>query len=368
LRTIGYLPFIKAFVSRRRPVYAHYAVTGRCNLRCRTCAIWKNADPDNELPIEKVEELAGVLRKLDVAQVSLGGGEPAVRSDLPELVGAFLRHGIRARVLTNGVAMTPEIVERLLSVGRREVSCSLDSLNPQVQNFLDGGEDAFAQRIDNLFYLAKKLPRTDCQGLLNTVVSPLNLMELPQLLAFAESIGFSISYIPIHLAADDDHAHRFFGHDRRLRFAEERQDDLHMVYNELLQAKKRGRPIVNSSAFLRRSPNFLLKGVADWPCRAGQWYISIAPDGRVSPCHAFESRWSVDYRDLISMVQSGTYAHEAKRIIASCEGCFRPCWAEIAFLMSDAGSLWEMMRFQLRAMRRRPEIDPQRLRSTYQLG
>ena len=56
-----YLRFARSLVFRDRPVYAHFALTHRCNLRCATCSVWKDADASAELRIEEIERLAGTL-------------------------------------------------------------------------------------------------------------------------------------------------------------------------------------------------------------------------------------------------------------------------------------------------------------------
>ena len=94
------LRLAQAVLGLDRIVYAHYAVTHRCCLRCRSCAIWKRGDADAELSLDQIRELTRVLARLGCLQISLSGGEPTLRADLPEIVRAFQAAGIRTRVLT----------------------------------------------------------------------------------------------------------------------------------------------------------------------------------------------------------------------------------------------------------------------------
>jgi len=354
------LAFLRARLTRDRPVYVHFALTTRCNLRCRSCVIWQR-EPADELGVAEIAELAGVLADLGCIQVSLGGGEPALREDLPEVVAAIQARGIRTRVLSNGVALTPAVARALLDAGLREVSFSLDSLRPEVQERRDDTPGVFERRLRNLVWLAEHLPARGMLPTLNTVVMPDNFRELPELADLAADIGFHASFIPIHLPPCSDVEHRFYGQAPELAFGPELGGELRAVFAELVRRKRQGAPIVNSSTFLERSPDYLLGGRAPWPCRAGQLFLSVSPQGKVAPCHAFEGSWEVDFRELPDIWRTAEYRRQLAERVAGCEGCFRPCWAEISFLMLETRALAEMARVQARAKLRRRRVDTARV-------
>ena len=258
--------FLRARLLHDRPVYVHWAVTSRCNLRCRSCTIWER-DSSDEIRGDDVTALADVLAEIGCIQVSLGGGEPALRDDLVEIVSSLLHRGIRTRVLTNGVAMVPGLARELLDAGLREFSFSLDSLDPKVQEEMDNTPGAFSKRLRNLAVLAEMLPDRGCLPMLNTVVTPHNFRELPAIVALAGELGFHSSLIPIHLPPCADDEHRFYGQAPELRFDDDSGAELREIYAELINLKRKGGPIINSSTFLERSPDYLLEGHAEWPCR-----------------------------------------------------------------------------------------------------
>lgn len=315
-----------------------------------------------ELTTGEVRELANVLSRLGCVQVSLGGGEPILREDLPEVVSTLQNTGIRTRVLTNGVALSRPVALRLLKAGLREISFSLDSLNAERQENLDGVSGTFTRRLDNLLSLAELLPHRNVLPLLNTVVTPGNLSELPRILDLAERIGFHSSFVPLHLANAGPDEHRFYGSDDSMRFGPENKDHLRSAFRELAEGKKAGRPIINSTSFLERCPDYLLRGKVAWPCRAGTLYLSVSPDGLISPCHAFEGKVGIPFREFEKLFRSRDYLAEVKALATTCEGCFRPCWAEISFLVLEPRSLWEMSRVQLFSGRKRPPVDREAVR------
>ena len=359
-----YLKFFRGLLLRDRPIYFHYAVTSRCNLRCQSCSIWRR--PTDELSIPEVERLAEVASRLGCVQVSLGGGEPAMRDDLPDIVRAFQSRGMNTRVLSNGVALTPARIRRLVDAGLREVSVSLDSLDPETQDCLDNTSGAHKKRLENLLALAETLPRRGALPLLNTVVTPRNFLQLPQLVHFAGQIGFYASLIPVHLAGGSDH--RFYSDAGELRFDEGRGRQLRRVYAELLEMKRRGAPIINSSIFLRRSPDYLLSGEASWPCRAGELFVSVGPNGKVAACHAFEGTHEVDFADFERTFHAPGYRAEVRRRARTCEGCYRPCWTEISYLVHDPRSLLEMTRVQMKNRLRPRRVDTSVIRALMDAG
>ena len=349
--------FLRNFVLRDRPIYAHFAITHRCNLRCAACATWRLADEAKELSLGEIEELVALLGRLGCKQISLSGGEPVMRRDLPQIVGLCRRAGLRARVLTNGVAMTPAIADELLAAGLKEISFSLDSLNREVQETIDLAKGTYDTRLDNLFHLARRLPLRGAVPLLNAIVNRLNIDELPRLVEFAERIGFYISFVPLHQPTGEQKGHRFYQPQEGLAFRAEDEPRVRTMYETLLHAKRNGKPILNSSAFLAATPDFFFSGRVDWPCRAGSLYLSIGPDGFVSPCHAFEEQWGAPYRDFERWSFSSEVRRELPQRLAACEGCFRPCWAEISFLALNRGSLREMLQLHWRARRAKSEIN-----------
>lgn len=357
--------FARSLITGDRPVYAHFALTDRCDMQCRACSIWRRKNAYDELPLPEIQALAGVLRSIGCIQVSLGGGEPALRDDLPDILRAFLRAGLRTRVLTNGVAMTPKVADRLIDANMTEVSFSLDALDPAVLERFDNRPDSAEIKMTNLLHLAGRLPKRGALPLINTVVASPNLDELPKLVDLAQKIGFFISFIPVHLAAKNETGHSFFGQDESLRIDSASQDKLQKVYTWLIKRKRRGAPIVNSTAFLQRSAIYLSEGKVDWPCRAGILYVSVRPDGGISPCHAWEEKWAIPFREFPAALRSADYRSRLRSKLNGCRDCFRPCWAEISFMMTQAASLAEQFRIQAKIRKRRPEFDAQMVRCAW---
>lgn len=338
-----------------RLTYVHAGVTHRCNLRCTMCGVYRRAGKLPEASPRRWRETAKVLADLGATTVSLGGGEPFLRRDLPEIVAAFADHGFRVRVLTNGVAIAEEPLRACLAAGLADLSFSLDTLDEKRQERFDGLPGGLPQRLANLAMLSQVLP-PKVRVLINTVINDRNLDDLLRLSDLAYRLGHFISFIPVHLreGEGDD----FFGADPALRIAGEKETELRRLIDQLIADKRRRRHIANSRAFLAAIPDFLLHGKTDWICRAGRTYLSLRPDAKASICHHYETSDAIEVERIAAEWSSS----KVRQSIAACPNCLRPCWTEVALLTRCPSAIWDQMRLQLRGVRLRPPLSEMEIR------
>jgi radical SAM protein with 4Fe4S-binding SPASM domain len=110
------------------PQNAIVAVTLNCNARCQMCDIWKN-----DMHGEVGPEIFGRLPK-SLRDVNISGGEPFLRSDLPQILAAIKTTNPKARLVisTNGFqpGKTRKLLPDLLRVDPKlAVRVSIDGMN-----------------------------------------------------------------------------------------------------------------------------------------------------------------------------------------------------------------------------------------------
>ncbi len=94
------------------PVFVMMYVTHRCNARCGHCFFWRelNRNVQDELTITEIDALAQSIGP--VLQVTLTGGSPELREDLPEVARRFVHH---CRPANMSICMGGSLPARILS-------------------------------------------------------------------------------------------------------------------------------------------------------------------------------------------------------------------------------------------------------------
>lgn len=100
-------------------------VNQKCNISCRAC--YKDKQNFTK-PLDEVKreiDFAASVRRLSL--VTLAGGEPMLHPELPEIIRYVRGKGIEAQILSNGYALTDEVLARFKSAGLKEVFLHIDS-------------------------------------------------------------------------------------------------------------------------------------------------------------------------------------------------------------------------------------------------
>jgi len=97
--------YVRSLTTRYSPGYLILFLTHRCNANCGHCFDHEqrtSISKDDELTLDQIRELGSNLGK--IAHLSLTGGEPFLREDLPEIVEALYNQGgVRSfSISTNG--------------------------------------------------------------------------------------------------------------------------------------------------------------------------------------------------------------------------------------------------------------------------
>jgi len=111
------------------------SLTDRCSLRCTYCMPEQGVPwiaRDDILTSDEIARTVWVAASLGISSVRLTGGEPLLRSDLVELVGALAQiegpqGPLEIAMTTNGIGLA-EKVDRLRDAGLHRLNISLDTL------------------------------------------------------------------------------------------------------------------------------------------------------------------------------------------------------------------------------------------------
>ncbi len=346
----------QAFVTRRVPVYAHWGITHRCNLTCKMCGIWRYGNRKEELSLPEVQQMAQRLGRLGVVQLAIGGGEPFASDILEEAAKCFVDAGMNVRLLTNGVGVGPERIQKAVDYGVRAFSISLDSLYPARFDYICEMDGSWDAAVRTMTVVSKLLGGTDALPTINCVVSNLNLEELPDIVRFAREIGFHVSFLPVELLADAkagvrNWEARFIRYRPELGLStterpEQVRARIDTAYDTIIQMKREGWPILNSTPYLEASRLYLKTG--RFPaegCDAGRLYFSVAPNGQFSICHrTVHQHLHILDPNFEEYFHSAEYERKRLMEAGDCEGCMRACWIDTSYMFRTLEGFFETAR------------------------
>ena len=337
-----------------RPFYVRFHLTHRCNYRCRMCGLRELADKERELGIPQIETVARRLAALGARHAVITGGEPFLRSDLPEVVAAFARRGFSVRIQTNGgPQVTRERLETCRNAGLRDLSVSIDTMDSDLQDTICGVRGAVGNALRTLGLAADILPRGISQA--NIVASSFNFEELPALVRRIHAMGIYTYITPVMVGiaeADAGQDLLFRSEDTAFRFDGISADVRDRVIDELVCLRRGGYRLTNSTRFLEDFRRYLATGRCDWTCEAGTLCLDVHPDGAVCVCKEKPPVGSILDDDFIDFYRSANFRELAAAASESCPGCFYGEYREPQYAVRDLSVFREWVGGWFRTYRR----------------
>jgi radical SAM protein with 4Fe4S-binding SPASM domain len=131
-------------------------LTRCCNNNCGYCYnVWRSPEfayerecPGEMSTREVKETIAKLQNEMPVAAIALSGGEPMLRSDLPEIIAFIRSRGMKTLLVTNGTLLTEERVEATMAGGMYEVP--LLSCRREVHDRLVGRSGAWDAVVEGM--------------------------------------------------------------------------------------------------------------------------------------------------------------------------------------------------------------------------
>lgn len=311
--------FLRSYFSHD-PSYLIFFVTAACNARCRHCFYWEeigSANAKAELKLAEIEKIAKSLPRL--IYLSIGGGEPLLRSDLAEVVELFYRHSglLYCNIVTNGF-----YTERTLRLAQalRE---RCPRLRLKIQISVDDFESAhdvyrkvpgiFAKAVETLTRLSKEVRAKD----------PRFTLDVATCLTRSNKEHATALHDDLRARADFDY-YQFLYPRGSVQFKEEKEvtpdefeaaldhvekRDFRQNHNPILAAVNN----VAKAGILR----FLRRDQHPWYCLAGGKFVSITERGIIQPCeilHQLQPGFDSDIGKLAD------FDFDVRKALASAKG------------------------------------------------
>jgi len=345
---------VKAIITKKSPFYVQFYVSKFCHLKCKMCNIVEaNADV---IPFDsdKIEKIADNLVEIGVGVVLLTGGEPFLRPDIAQIVRVFKEKKLDVRLQTAGLWKRKETITNCFEYGARDINISLDSLDEDLSDYINGKIGSWQDAIRMIAYISRELPGNDSVCALGCVLSAYNLDEIDAILDFATKIGWWLSLVPVHITTNGKPMN-FRGYDEDFNFYDKDILKVKELIERLKRKKKQGFLLFDSDHYLDSMFHFISTGEASWRykqlCDSPNLYFVILPDGRFAPCCdlRFVDDVYIYDEDFPDIYRSKGFRLKVNEITGKCSGCHYGSYPEMSLSARALSTIKERISLQLRA-------------------
>ena len=319
------------------PYKLTFAVTYRCNSRCKTCNIWKKKDND-ELTKEEIELFFNNANNF--SWIDLTGGEPSLRKDFSDICTIIhqqckqlaLLHFPTNGYLTEKIVRDTETIRATGSPFKTIITVSTDG-NEALNDDIRGIKGAWKRQIETL----KSLHAIDgVEAVAGMTLSPFNFDQ-------CESTYKSIKKVLPWFTPKDFHislmnySENFYDNweQKKQGLSPLKQDIIQegMIestkrYNRMIGIPKDPRALLEY-LFNKRAERFLRTGTTPLPCHALKSSCFIDPTGEVYPCITFNHplgnlrNYNYDLKKIWNL--ETTKSLQKKIWKGSCPQCWTGC-------------------------------------------
>lgn len=332
------LPYLQKELARRASLLTGRALTtpmtyyvifsGRCNLACTFCTIYTAKEP--MLSGETMARLVREAKALSGSgfNLSLSGGEPTIYKPLPDTLRLAQELGVNFGFTTNGLALTPDNVRRLLQFDPFNINISLESVDPAINEALRPIPDGTRRTLRGIENVLAEKARIGAR--VSVIVKPTimeqNYRALPALVRhFGKDAKVQINFQPFVGTLGDRHWVRDL-------------NALRAVLDELADLQRAGHPIMGGpeafAAFMDYLSNPPQQGnlrhldLQGEPrnCDIGLRSMFIWPNGDVHFCDFLGKAVGNVHQQSLSEIYHGELANRQRRHMVGCDiDCQQTC-------------------------------------------
>ena len=268
----------------RAPVGLLAELTHRCPLQCPYCSNPLELERANtELSTEQWQSVLRQAAELGILQIHLSGGEPTVRKDLEEIVKTASDVGLYTNLITAGVLLTRERLERLRDAGLDHVQLSIQDVDPENADRIAAYKGGSAKKRE----VARWVKELGMPLTINAPMHRQNVHNMQRIIDYAVEVGagrLEVAHIQYYAWALKNRA-------ALMPTLEQFTETAHIVESAKDQLK--GILVIDFVV-----PDYYAKFPK--PCMGGwgRGIINVTPSGRVLPCHAAESIAGLEFDNV----------------------------------------------------------------------
>src|SRR5215471_13568561 len=124
-------------------------LTYRCSLRCRHCFVGERLESSRDFDGDLLTLLINSCAAWSTREVTFLGGEPTLYPGILGAIEEVQDRGMRARIVTNGLAGLRRLIPQLPRGNQLSVGFSIDGSSPEIHDHVRG-RGKFAQMLENI--------------------------------------------------------------------------------------------------------------------------------------------------------------------------------------------------------------------------
>jgi len=299
-----------------------FAITRKCNLRCRHCHYSAGTSAPEELTNEEARDVIDQVAGLwDEVKLTLTGGEALLRDDFFDLASYASQKVPHVDLASNGTTIKNSTAEKLREAGVKQVIIGLDGVGEAHDNIR--GEGSFIKAVEG----AKAAKDAGLDLLISHCITTENAHDFKDVFSLANDLGaktcITFHYISLGRGVEDlpdAEPNGFFA------------ENLMELYKEQQKYKNIEICTTTGSQYwvvLRRMndqgldmPGFFNRVLPG--CRAGKGILSIRDNGDVMPCPLLQlTVGNLRESSLAEIMQTKTICElsEHENIKGKCKEC-----------------------------------------------
>lgn len=300
------------------PLKISMNLTKSCNLRCKQCFSDSGEIKAEELTTEEMYKLFDDMLEVGTFFICLGGGEPFMRKDLFKILEHGKKNQLAVSIVSNGLLITKEIINKLNDLDIDTLWISLDGLKENHEKLR--GKGTYDKTLESIKLLSENLK---AKLAIRVSLNKDNIYEYLDLIKLSEDLNVDIlRFTPILSFGRAKNENLIITQDQYIDFLDKVKNiktKLNLIYPNM----------PNTSKFWINPKDF--------GCHCGKEAIWIDEVGNYSPCIFFGEDFNVGNiknEDYISLwnKSKNISKYEGNVICKSCENyhnCRGGCRARV---------------------------------------
>lgn len=321
------------------PFKLSYAVTYRCNLKCKMCNIWKKSHTDTELTSKEVENFFKKANRF--SWIGITGGEPFLRNDLAELLDIVIFYCNRLSAVhfaTNGQLEDKimDITSHLHKLNKKlkiVYTISIDG-PPLLHDEIRGVEGVWKNAIDAFKHL-KEIGFAKAQ--IGFTLSHSNIDKFEETSAFIKQAYPALRFDDLTVNIFQKSA--FYYENQNIQDLDDSR--VRKTINKILDMDKESNSINNflRRTYLRLYLKYMRTNKCPLKCQALSSTCFLDPYGNLYPCTVYHKKL-LNVRDMNDTLESIWDSEPARKLSYECSNYMCPsCWTPCDAYSAIAGSL-----------------------------